>query len=67
MMHQPCELACYSRVEGGDVFFDDRSLVSLQTLVSLVSFSLFLSIDFSNKMVVSYWLLADLHDFIVHY
>uniref|UniRef100_A0A452Z182 Decapping nuclease n=1 Tax=Aegilops tauschii subsp. strangulata TaxID=200361 RepID=A0A452Z182_AEGTS len=23
---QPCEIACYSRVEGGDVYFDDRSL-----------------------------------------
>ncbi|KAH7514313.1 hypothetical protein FEM48_Zijuj11G0075700 [Ziziphus jujuba var. spinosa] len=23
---EPCELACYSRVEGGDVYFDDRSL-----------------------------------------
>lgn len=25
-LQEPCELACYSRVEGGDVFFDDRSL-----------------------------------------
>ncbi|WJX60529.1 NAD-capped RNA hydrolase dxo1 [Trifolium repens] len=23
---EPCELACYSRVEGGEVYFDDRSL-----------------------------------------
>ncbi|PKA60752.1 Decapping nuclease Dom3z like, chloroplastic [Apostasia shenzhenica] len=23
---EPCELACFSRVEGGDVYFDDRSL-----------------------------------------
>uniref|UniRef100_A0ACD5U440 Uncharacterized protein n=2 Tax=Avena sativa TaxID=4498 RepID=A0ACD5U440_AVESA len=23
---EPCEFACYSRVEGGDVYFDDRSL-----------------------------------------
>ncbi|XP_044974274.1 NAD-capped RNA hydrolase DXO1 isoform X1 [Hordeum vulgare subsp. vulgare] len=23
---EPCEIACYSRVEGGDVYFDDRSL-----------------------------------------
>lgn len=25
---KPSEMACYSRVEGGEVFFDDRSLVS---------------------------------------
>ncbi|WVZ12791.1 hypothetical protein V8G54_017321 [Vigna mungo] len=23
---EPCEIACYSRVEGGEVYFDDRSL-----------------------------------------
>lgn len=23
---EPCEISCYSRVEGGDVYFDDRSL-----------------------------------------
>ncbi|KAH9776898.1 Decapping nuclease DXO-like [Citrus sinensis] len=27
---EPCELAQYSRVEGGDVYFDDRSLVSFR-------------------------------------
>ncbi|KAG1359228.1 decapping nuclease DXO, chloroplastic [Cocos nucifera] len=25
-IQEPCEIACYSRVEGGDVYFDDRSL-----------------------------------------
>ncbi|KAK6262796.1 hypothetical protein QUC31_008612 [Theobroma cacao] len=36
---KPCELACHSRVEGGDVYFDDRSL-------NLISF---LSLTFQNK------------------
>ncbi|KAK6275064.1 hypothetical protein POUND7_004773 [Theobroma cacao] len=36
---EPCELACHSRVEGGDVYFDDRSL-------NLISF---LSLTFQNK------------------
>lgn len=31
---EPCELACYSRVEGGDVHFDDRSLRLFKRLVS---------------------------------
>ncbi|KAK8967249.1 hypothetical protein KSP40_PGU015666 [Platanthera guangdongensis] len=31
---EPCELACYSRVEGGDVYFDDRSLRLFKRLVS---------------------------------
>ncbi|KAK9984817.1 hypothetical protein SO802_034342 [Lithocarpus litseifolius] len=30
----PCELACYSRVEGGDVHFDDRSLRLFKRLIS---------------------------------
>ncbi|CAA7406745.1 unnamed protein product [Spirodela intermedia] len=25
-IQEPCEIGCYSRVEGGDVYFDDRSL-----------------------------------------
>lgn len=33
---QPCEIGCYSRVEGGEVYFDDRSLVSI--FFNLVSF-----------------------------
>ncbi|KMT11859.1 hypothetical protein BVRB_5g105550 [Beta vulgaris subsp. vulgaris] len=31
---EPCELACYSRVEGGEVFFDDRSLRLFKRLIS---------------------------------
>lgn len=31
---EPCELACYSRVEGGDVYFDDRSLRLFKRLIS---------------------------------
>ncbi|XP_057477188.1 NAD-capped RNA hydrolase DXO1-like isoform X1 [Actinidia eriantha] len=30
----PCELACYSRVEGGGVFFDDRNLRLFKRLIS---------------------------------
>ncbi|KAG8663149.1 NAD-capped RNA hydrolase DXO1 isoform X1 [Manihot esculenta] len=30
----PCELACYSRVEGGDVCFDDRSLRLFRRYIS---------------------------------
>ncbi|XP_065877628.1 NAD-capped RNA hydrolase DXO1 [Euphorbia lathyris] len=30
----PCELGCYSRVEGGDVYFDDRSLRLFKRYVS---------------------------------
>ncbi|XP_058222157.1 NAD-capped RNA hydrolase DXO1 [Rhododendron vialii] len=33
-IQEPCELACYSRVEGGDVFFDDRSLRLFKRLIS---------------------------------
>ncbi|CAI9095567.1 OLC1v1031552C3 [Oldenlandia corymbosa var. corymbosa] len=31
---EPCELACYSRAEGGEVFFDDRSLRLFKRLIS---------------------------------
>ncbi|XP_057977740.1 NAD-capped RNA hydrolase DXO1 [Malania oleifera] len=31
---EPCELACYSRVEGGDVYFDDRNLRLFKRLIS---------------------------------
>ncbi|KAI3453466.1 hypothetical protein Pfo_010129 [Paulownia fortunei] len=31
---EPCELACFSRVEGGDVYFDDRSLRLFKRLIS---------------------------------
>ncbi|CAO2819414.1 unnamed protein product [Amaranthus hypochondriacus] len=31
---EPCELACYSRAEDGDVFFDDRSLRLFKRLIS---------------------------------
>lgn len=31
---EPCELACYSRVESGDVSFDDRSLRLFKRLIS---------------------------------
>ncbi|GAB2270290.1 NAD-capped RNA hydrolase dxo1, partial [Dionaea muscipula] len=31
---EPCELACYSRVDGGDVYFDDRSLRLFKRLIS---------------------------------
>ncbi|KAG6788700.1 hypothetical protein POTOM_004777 [Populus tomentosa] len=30
----PCELACYSRIEGGEVYFDDRSLRLFKRLIS---------------------------------
>ncbi|KAI4338439.1 hypothetical protein MLD38_023499 [Melastoma candidum] len=31
---EPCELACYSRVEGGHIFFDDRCLRLLRNMVA---------------------------------
>lgn len=31
---EPCELACYSRIEGGEVYFDDRSLRLFKRLIS---------------------------------
>ncbi|KAF8412484.1 hypothetical protein HHK36_000449 [Tetracentron sinense] len=31
---EPCELACYSRIEGGDVYFDDRSLRLFKRLIT---------------------------------
>ncbi|KAK6947492.1 RAI1-like [Dillenia turbinata] len=31
---EPCELGCYSRVEGGHVFFDDRSLRLFNRLIT---------------------------------
>ncbi|KAJ4959633.1 hypothetical protein NE237_019543 [Protea cynaroides] len=31
---EPCEVACYSRVQGGDVYFDDRSLRLFKRLIS---------------------------------
>ncbi|KAK2967735.1 hypothetical protein RJ640_012961 [Escallonia rubra] len=31
---EPCELACYSRVEGGEVYFDDRSLRLFKRLIT---------------------------------
>lgn len=31
---EPCELACYSRVEGGDVYFDDRSVRLFKRLIN---------------------------------
>ncbi|KAH7668625.1 RAT1-interacting protein [Dioscorea alata] len=33
-MQEPSELACYSRIEGGDVYFDDRSLRLFKRLIS---------------------------------
>ncbi|XP_057513169.1 NAD-capped RNA hydrolase DXO1-like isoform X1 [Actinidia eriantha] len=33
-IQEPCELACYSRVEGGGVFFDDRNLRLFKRLIS---------------------------------
>ncbi|CAH9108012.1 unnamed protein product [Cuscuta europaea] len=33
-IQQPCELACYSRVEGGDVYFDDSSLRLFKRLIT---------------------------------
>ncbi|ERN01052.1 decapping nuclease DXO homolog, chloroplastic [Amborella trichopoda] len=33
-IQEPCELACYSRVEGGEVHFDDRCLRQFRRLVS---------------------------------
>jgi hypothetical protein len=37
---QPSEIACYSRIEGGDVYFDDRSLVRSQNCSRSISLSL---------------------------
>ncbi|KAL1568948.1 NAD-capped RNA hydrolase dxo1 [Salvia divinorum] len=34
VFQEPCELACYSRVEGGDVYFDDRSLRLFKRLIT---------------------------------
>lgn len=34
VFQEPCEIACYSRVEGGDVCFDDRSLRLFKRLIS---------------------------------
>ncbi|XP_021892857.1 decapping nuclease DXO homolog, chloroplastic-like [Carica papaya] len=34
MMQRPCELACYSRVEGGEVHFDERSLRLFKRLIT---------------------------------
>ncbi|XP_009594860.1 NAD-capped RNA hydrolase DXO1-like [Nicotiana tabacum] len=31
---EPCELACFSRVEGGEVYFDDRSLRLFKRLIT---------------------------------
>ncbi|KAJ6308567.1 hypothetical protein OIU76_018200 [Salix suchowensis] len=31
---EPCELACYSRIEGGEVYFDDRILRLFKRLIS---------------------------------
>ncbi|ONK59159.1 uncharacterized protein A4U43_C08F3590 [Asparagus officinalis] len=31
---EPCEIACYSRVESGDVYFDDRSLRLFKRMIS---------------------------------
>ncbi|XWS62065.1 hypothetical protein CRYUN_Cryun07bG0178900 [Craigia yunnanensis] len=31
---EPCELACYSHVEGGEVYFDDRSLRLFKRLIT---------------------------------
>lgn len=31
---EPCEISCYSRVEGGEVYFDDRGLRLFKRLVS---------------------------------
>nr|GMD99999.1 decapping nuclease DXO homolog, chloroplastic [Ipomoea batatas]GME12424.1 decapping nuclease DXO homolog, chloroplastic [Ipomoea batatas] len=33
-IQEPCELACYSRVEDGDVYFDDRSLRLFKRLIT---------------------------------
>lgn len=46
IIQQPCELACYSRVEGGDVCFDDRSLVSFSQPVHSVGFSIYSFMDY---------------------
>ncbi|XVF52461.1 hypothetical protein PTKIN_Ptkin05aG0019900 [Pterospermum kingtungense] len=34
MFQEPCEIACYSRVEGGEVCFDDRSLRLFKRLIT---------------------------------
>lgn len=41
LLMQPCEFACFSRAEGGSVYFDDRSLVRSQseTGIDFSSFS----------------------------
>jgi hypothetical protein len=39
LLMQPYEIACLSRVEGGGVFFDDRSLVRYWSSIDLSSFS----------------------------
>ncbi|KAF7828497.1 decapping nuclease DXO-like protein, chloroplastic [Senna tora] len=33
-IQEPCEIACYSRVEGGEVYFDDRSLRLFKRLIT---------------------------------
>ncbi|KAA8522122.1 hypothetical protein F0562_012564 [Nyssa sinensis] len=33
-IQEPCELACYSRIEGGDVYFDDRILRLFKRLIT---------------------------------
>ncbi|XP_010269848.1 PREDICTED: decapping nuclease DXO homolog, chloroplastic-like [Nelumbo nucifera] len=33
-IQEPCEVACYSRIEGGDVYFDDRSLRLFKRLIT---------------------------------
>jgi RAT1-interacting protein len=38
LLLQPCEIACLSRVEGGDVYFDDRSLVIFVENVYILTF-----------------------------
>ncbi|XP_054819355.1 NAD-capped RNA hydrolase DXO1 isoform X1 [Prosopis cineraria] len=33
-IQEPCEVACYSRVEGGEVYFDDRNLRLFKRLIT---------------------------------
>jgi hypothetical protein len=43
LLLQPCEIACLSRVEGGDVYFDDRSSVIFVENIYIFSFSLYVA------------------------
>jgi hypothetical protein len=43
LLLQPCEIACLSHVEGGDVYFDDRSSVISVENIYIFSFSLYVA------------------------